>query len=135
VISGMPIRPANAPQSDETLLGLSGLPSSWVQLADVAGHKVVALGVAQRLTQRSVGVADGARRQPASSQGRMPHLDIEPRQLLEQLDAQMWRDLVFDKLPVPLRGPRRDVAGRFPYVDAAPNPLGNCDLVRLDLPD
>ena len=29
VISGMPIRPANAPQSDETLLGLSGLPSSW----------------------------------------------------------------------------------------------------------
>ena len=80
-----------------------------------------------------MGMADGARRQPASSQGRMPRLDIEPSQLLERLDAQMWDDLVFDQLAVAGGRPRRDVPGGFPYVDTATHELGERRPARFDV--
>ena len=103
-----------------------------MQLADVAGDKPVALGIAERLAQHAMGVADGAGRQPAGAQRRVPSFDVEARQPLQQLDAEVRGDLVFDQLAIAQRRPRRDVTGGLPYFDSTTHEFGDRRLARLD---
>ena len=58
----------------------------------------------------------------------MPSLNIVACELLEGLRADVWRDLVFDQLPVPLRRPGGDLSSGFPLVDTSPCAFGNGDL-------
>src|SRR6516164_4767830 len=63
----------------------------------------------------------------------MPLLDVERPQLAQHLGAEMWRDLMFEKLPLALCCARGDVTGGLPLVDARAHEIGHRGLARFDV--
>src|SRR5262249_11586499 len=63
----------------------------------------------------------------------MPLLDVERAQLAQHLGAEMWRDLMFEKLPLALCRARGDAAGGLPLVDARAHEIGYRGLARFDV--
>jgi hypothetical protein len=69
----------------------------------------------------------------AGAQRSVPALDVEPRQLLQPLGADVRHNLVLNELPVALCSSRRDGAGRFPLVNARSHEICQSGLSRLDV--
>src|SRR5215471_7863094 len=63
----------------------------------------------------------------------MPSLDVERPQLAKHLGAEMWRDLMFEKLPLALCCARGDVASGPPLVNARAHEIGHRGLAGLDV--
>src|SRR5262249_4429056 len=63
----------------------------------------------------------------------MPGLDVERSELAQNFGAEMWRDLMFEELPLALCCARSDVAGGFPLVDAHAHEIGHRGLAGLDV--
>src|SRR5262245_29622315 len=63
----------------------------------------------------------------------MPSLDVERPQLAQHLGAEMWRDLMFEELPLALCCARGDVAGGLPLVDARAHEIGHRGFARFDV--
>jgi hypothetical protein len=63
----------------------------------------------------------------------VPCLNVEAGELLEQLGADVRRNLVFDQLAIALRRPGADIARGFPLGDPSPDKFRHRGLRRLDV--
>src|SRR5262249_37029713 len=63
----------------------------------------------------------------------MPLLDVERPQLAQHLGAEMWRDLMLQKLPLALCRARGDAGGGLPLVDARAHEIDHRGLARFDV--
>ena len=100
------------------------------------------MGLAERLGQYSVSVADRARTQPAFGlvcvtvaapatvrhQRRVPRLDIERVETLQGAGADVRDDVVLDQLLITLSCHRPDYLGELPMLKARTHMLGDREL-------
>src|SRR5262245_894114 len=78
-------------------------------------------------------VADGTGSEARVAQCRVPALELEAREFLQRLCAEVRLDLVLEQLPIALRCTRRDIAGCLPLIDAASHDVGHRRPRRLDV--
>jgi hypothetical protein len=111
-----------------------------LQLGDVARHHAMPNGIVEGVRERSVCVNHGARRDAtiplaatAGAKRRMPGLDVERSQLLNQSAPDVRDDLAVRELAVALRGPGRDCLPRLPLVDPREHMVADRELGRLDV--
>ena len=81
----------------------------FLQAANILGHHAVDLRVAERLVEYAMCMANGAVGKSGLMQRVVPTFDIEPRELLQRLGAEMWHDLVFGQLAIALSRSGGDV--------------------------
>jgi hypothetical protein len=63
----------------------------------------------------------------------VPLFNVERSELLQDHAADERHDLVLGELPVTLRRPGRDIAGRFPLVDASTHEVAHNGPARRDI--
>src|SRR5215468_8208742 len=78
-------------------------------------------------------VADGTGSEARVAQCRVPALELEAREFLQRLCAEVRLDLVLEQLPIALRCTRRDIAGCLPLIDAASHDVGHRRPRLLDV--
>jgi hypothetical protein len=74
-----------------------------LQSADVLDYEAVGLRIVEGLVRHALGVADRAGGQSGLMECIVPTFDIEPREFLQPLAAEVRNDLVFSELPSPAR--------------------------------